>query len=151
MVQKTAFAATVPAPIRESVAGNVMIISDAVAPIETWIQGAVAMAYMAVKAIEKELSGQTGYPEYIDWWQKAFYHHKPDYLNYVLECLAVANAWSGDDDVDFIYNILQDKEGMPPRLISENLELLKEGRPELYQKLKNAFEEVSKMVSTLGS
>jgi flavin-dependent dehydrogenase len=136
--------------LNELVVGNVVVVGDAAAIAETWIQGAVAMAYMAVKAIEKELGGQTGYPEYIDWWHKAFYHHKPDYLNYVLECLALANAWSGDEEVDYIYNILQDKEGMPPRLIYENLELLKPGRPELYQKLKNAFEEVSKMVSQLG-
>jgi flavin-dependent dehydrogenase len=137
--------------LREPVEGNVVVVGDAAAIAETWIQGAVAMAYMAVKAIEKELSGQTGYPEYIDWWQKAFYHHKPDYLNYLLECLAVADAWSGDEDVDFIYKLLQDKEGMPPGLIYENLELLKPGRPDLYEKLKNAYEEVHKMVSTLGS
>jgi flavin-dependent dehydrogenase len=137
--------------LRELVEGNVVVVGDAAAITETWVQGAVAMAYMAVKAIEKELSGQTGYPEYIDWWQKAFYMHDPDYWTYVFECFALANVWSGDEEVDYIYNLLQDKEGMPPAVISQNLELLKPGRPELYQKLKNAFEEVSKMVSKVGS
>jgi flavin-dependent dehydrogenase len=137
--------------LRELVEGNVVVVGDAAAITETWVQGAVAMAYMAVKAIEKELSGQTGYPEYIDWWHKAFYMHDPDYWTYVFECFALANAWSGDEEVDYIYNLLQDKEGMPPAVISQNLELLKPGRPELYQKLKNAFEEVSKMVSKVGS
>jgi flavin-dependent dehydrogenase len=151
VVKKTGYGATTRTPIKEPVEENVVVVGDAAAPVETWIQGAVAMAYMAVKAIEKELSGQTGYQEYIDWWQKAFYFHTPDYWNYVFECFALANAWSGDEEVDFIYNLLQDKEGMPPAVIAQNLDLFKPGRPELYQKLKNAFEEVQKRVSKLGS
>jgi len=58
-------------PIREPVSGNVTIVGDAGTPVETWVQGALASAYMAVEAIEKELNGQKGYPEYIGWWRKA--------------------------------------------------------------------------------
>jgi len=32
-------------PIREPVEGNVVVVGDAAAPIETWTQGAVASAY----------------------------------------------------------------------------------------------------------
>ncbi|NQT48602.1 MAG: NAD(P)/FAD-dependent oxidoreductase, partial [Chloroflexi bacterium] len=55
VVKEMAMAATIRTPIREPVAGNVVIVGDAAAPIESWRQGAVACGYMAVKAIEKEL------------------------------------------------------------------------------------------------
>ncbi len=138
-------------PMREPVEGNVVIVGDAGSPTETWIQGAVASAYMAVKAISKELNGQKGYPEYIDWWQRAFYFHNPDYFNMVLGMFALANAWSCDEDVDYVYNLFQDKEGPPQTIIAENLELIKEGKPELYERLKKGYEEAKKMVLKAGS
>jgi len=146
LVRKTAFGSTTRTPIKEPVEGNVVIVGDAGAPIETWTQGAVASAYMAVKAIEKELNGQKGYPEYIDWWQKAFYFHNPDYWTMLFDMFALANAWSCDEDVDYVYNLFQDKEGPPQTIVSENLELIKEGRPELYERLKKGYEEAKKMV-----
>jgi flavin-dependent dehydrogenase len=137
--------------ISEPVEGNVVVVGDAAAITETWVQGAVASAYVAVKAIEKELNGQKGYPGYIDWWQKAFYFHKPDYFKMVLDLFVVANAWSCDEDVDYVYNLFQGKEGALHTMIPENLELIKEGRPELYQRLKKGYEEAERMLSQMGS
>jgi flavin-dependent dehydrogenase len=129
----------------------VVVIGDAAAPTETWIQGAVASAYMAVKAIEKELGGQKGYPEYIDWWQKAFYFNTLDYFRMVMRQFALANAWSDDEEVDDIYSLLQDNVGrLPQILIDENLELIKERRPQFYERLQKGYEEVEKMLPKLG-
>ena len=133
-------------PIREPVEGNVVIVGDAGAPTETWIQGALASAYMAVEAIKKELNGQKGYPEYIDWWQKAFYFHNPEYFRMVIGMFALGNAWSSDEDVDYVYKLFQDKEGPPQTIVEENLELIKAGRPELYERLKKGYEEAEKMM-----
>jgi len=138
-------------PIREPVEGNVVVVGDAAAPVETWIQGAVAMGYQAVKAIEKELSGQKGYPEYIDWWQQAFYFHNPDYWKMVFWSFALANAWSRDEDVDYVYKLFQDKLGPPQTTVAQNLELIKEGRPELYERIKKTYEEVERMLPKAGS
>ena len=120
-------------PIREPVAGNVVIVGDAGAPIETWIQGAVASAYMAVKAIEKELSGQNGYPEYIDWWQKAFAFNDPHYWK--VAGVFPLNRICTDEEVDYLYSLFQGRVGCAMGLIANNLELIKKGRPELYEKL----------------
>jgi flavin-dependent dehydrogenase len=145
VVKKMGHSATTRTPIKEPVEGNVVVVGDAAASVETWIQGAVAMAYMAVKAIEKELSGQRGYPEYIDWWQKAFYMHDPDYFPMIFRFFALANAWADDEEVDYIYSLFQDKEGWPITLINENLELIKERRPEFYERLQKGYEEAKKM------
>ena len=137
-------------PIKEPVEGNVVIVGDVGAPAETWIQGAVASAYMAVKAIKRDLGGQKDYQEYIDWWQKAFYFQKPEYFSMVFGMFALANAWSCDEDVDYVYNLLQDKVGVPQIMIGENLEMFKE-RPELYERLKKGYEQAEKMVPKAGS
>ena len=47
--------------IRELVAGNVLIIGDVAALVETSNPGAIACGYHGAKAILKELNGQKGY------------------------------------------------------------------------------------------
>jgi flavin-dependent dehydrogenase len=124
-------------PLREPVAGNVVIVGDAAAPIETWIQGAIACSYLAVKAIEKELNGQKGYPEYIAWWQQAFAFNTPDYLELVSKGLGMPlSRICSDEEVDYIYSLFQGRLGVPEIMIAKNLELIKDKRPELYEKLK---------------
>jgi len=120
-------------PIREPVAGNVVIVGDAGAPVETWIQGALACGYMGVKAIEKELNGQKGYPEYIDWWQKAFAFNDPHYWK--IATVYPLNQICTDEEVDYIYSLFEGRVGCAMGLIANNLELIKRGRPELYERL----------------
>ena len=120
-------------PIREPVTGNVVIVGDAGAPVETWIQGALACGYQAVKAIEKELNGQKGYPEYINWWQKAFAFNDPHYWK--VAGVFTLNGICTDEEVDYLYSLFQGRVGCATGLIANNLEPIKEGRPDLYQKL----------------
>ena len=80
----------------------------------------------------------------IDWWQKAFYFNNPDYFKMVLGTFTLANAWTCDEDVDYIYNLFQDKEGHVHTMINENLELIKEGGPEFYERLKKAMRKLEK-------
>lgn len=120
-------------PIREPVAGNVVVIGDAGAPVETWIQGALACGYQAVKAIEKELNGQKGYPDYIAWWQKAFAFNDPHYWK--TAGVFPLNHICTDEEVDYLYSLFQGRIGCYMGLIAKNLDLIKKGRPELYEKL----------------
>ena len=120
-------------PISKPVAGNVVIVGDAGAPVETWIQGAVASGYMAVKAVEKELGGQKGYPEYIAWWQKAFAFNDPHYWK--VAGVYPLNRICTDEEVDYLYSLFQGRIGCAAGLIAHNLDIIKKGRPELYAKL----------------
>lgn len=135
IVRKTAASADpgLRTPIGEPVAGNVVIIGDAGAPVETWIQGAIACGYQAIKAIKKELSGQKGYSEYIDWWQKAFAFNNPHYWK--MAAVFPLNHICTDEEVDYLYSLFQGRIGCYMGLIAKNLELIKKGRPELYEKL----------------
>ena len=97
-----------------------------------------------VKAIEKEINGQEGYPEYIDWWQRAFAFNTPTYFKVVSDYYGW-NRVCSDEEADYIFNLLQDKIGIPVLLIEENLELIEKERPDLYLKLKKAVEDLDRM------
>jgi digeranylgeranylglycerophospholipid reductase len=138
IVKKEAFVLPRPmlTPIMEPVAGNVVIVGDAGVNVETWIQGAVACGYQAVKAIKKELNGQRGYPEYIAWWQHAFHctNNISTVLNRIANYLPLPKICS-DEEIDYIYSLFHGRLGIPETLIVNNLELIKEDRPELHEKL----------------
>ncbi len=122
-------------PIMEPVAGNVLIIGDAAALIEVTNPGAIACGYQGAKATLKELNGQKGYPEYIDWWQKAIETNDPEYLKAAGRYFALSAVCS-NEEIDYLYHLVQDQTGMPVILVVKNLERIKGERPELYAKLK---------------
>jgi len=120
--------------MKEPMEGNVVVIGDAASPGETWIQGATACGYQAVKAIEKELNGQKGYPEYIAWWQKAFAFNVSDYGKTV-KMLYSLHRLCSDEEIDYVFKLFQGRLGIPVVLVAKNMELIKKGRPDLYEKL----------------
>jgi hypothetical protein len=92
---------------------------------------------MGAKATLKELNGQKGYPEYIAWWQKAFDTNDPGYLKAAGRNFIV-NAICGNEEVDYLYRLIQDQIGVPAILIAQNMERIKVERPELHAKLREA-------------
>jgi len=139
VVKKTVYNMILRAPIREPVVGNVVVVGDTGAFLATLIQGAVPSGYLAAKAILKELNGQKGYPEYIDWWQRNFFA-TPEQLKRMVEHMPLDMLCS-DEEVDYIHNLFRDKVGKKPgEMLDEYSVLIKEGRPELYEKLKKGIE-----------
>ncbi len=146
LVRKTANVMTqrTPTLLKEVAAGNVLIIGDAISN-ESWIQGAIACGYQGAKATLKELNGQKGYAEYVDWLEKAFAfwaypeHFRLKTMHHILKMVCT------DEDIDFIFRLLQDKVGHPSFVIAENPEIVKDERPKLYQRLKKAIEAVNRM------
>jgi len=150
VVRETAASLIRRTPIREPVAGNVIIIGDAGSVQEAWIQGAVASGYQAVKAIIKELNGQQGYPEYIAWWQKAFYPNDPGYFKTKM-CHYALNLVCTDEEVDYIYGVFQDKRVVPTLEFARDPEIIKNDRPELYKKVTESLERTMKESEPLFS
>jgi digeranylgeranylglycerophospholipid reductase len=134
VVKRLSFSNFVRAPLLEPVAGNIIIAGDSAAPTETWMQGAVACGYQAVKAIEKEREGGHGFREFTAWWQQAFSFIRPSYFKVLSDGYAL-NRVCTDDEIDYVYRLMGDSVGIPAVLIDEKLERVKKDRPELYQKL----------------
>ncbi|MEE8619177.1 MAG: FAD-dependent monooxygenase [Dehalococcoidales bacterium] len=148
LVRKTAFAGSIYMPVlREPVAGNVLIIGDAISQ-ESFIQGAIACGYQGAKATLKELGGQKGYPEYINWLHKAFaFFALPDHFKIKQQRHIFTMALPNDEDIDYVFRLMQEqgKTGHPAGFVAENPELLKDERPGLYERLKKAIEEVNRL------
>jgi digeranylgeranylglycerophospholipid reductase len=121
-------------PISEPVAGNVVVVGDAGAPAETWTQGAVACGFQAVKAIEREINGHSGYREYIAWWKQAFAFNTPDYIKMISSLYPLPQICT-DDEMDYIYSLCQGEIGIPQKMVGEKLDRIKAERPALYEKL----------------
>jgi len=121
-------------PVKRPVAGNVVVVGDAGAPSETWVQGALACGFQAVKAIEKELDGRRGYEDYIQWWQRSFAFNTPEYLE-LNKGLYPLNRVSTDEDIDFIYKRFGDRIGIPQLIVPNNMDIIKKERPSLHDKL----------------
>jgi len=148
VVKKMAFAMVMRTVLREPVCGNVVIVGDAGATTEAWIQGAMACGYQAVKAIIKELNGQSGCPEYVAWWQKAFYFNDPGYFKRII-ALHTIDRICTEEEIDHLYQLLQDKGQLPHLAIARNLELIKGERPELYDRLRNYMDKMTKKFEPL--
>jgi len=148
LVRKTAFAGSLYLPVlREPVAGNVLIIGDAISQ-ENFIQGAIACGYQGAKATLKELNGQKGYLEYIDWLHKAFaFFALPGHFQLKRNRHIFTMALPNDEDVDYVFRLMQEqgKVGHPAGFVAENPELLKDERPEFYERLKKTIEEVNRL------
>jgi flavin-dependent dehydrogenase len=148
LLRKTAVAMVQRTPtLRDEVAdGNVLIISDAISN-ESWIQGAIACGCQGARAVVKELGGRPGYNEYISWLKGAFaFWAYPDHFR--LKAMHhILKMSCNDDEIDYIFGLLQDRVGHPAFIIADNPEIVRQERPELYQKLKKAIHGVNVMAA----
>jgi len=136
---------TVRTPLRDPVDGNVVAIGDAAAPVEVWIQGAVACGYQVAKATIMELNGQSGYSEYTKWWQKAVYCNSPGYFKRIVTH-HLMNQICSDEEVDYIFQLFQDKSVVPTLELASNPEIIKKDNPALYEKMTKGLEQVMKQI-----
>ena len=104
-------------PIMEPAEGNVVVVGDAAAFIETYCQGAVMYGYRAGRAILKHLETGEGFKEYTDFWRSSFEYCHPGEMekasrSFGLHILA-------DEELDYIFG-LTDNEVCDNCYISEN-------------------------------
>ena len=131
-------------PLAIPVTGNVLAIGDAAAFAEVENQGALMCGYRAAHAILKELNGEGGINEYIDWWQKSFEFNNPD-IQRIAQGFAI-NPFYEDEEIDYLFSLVEGEiiEGTinqykVPRLLWEAIfrhkDRIERERPELSQKI----------------
>jgi len=138
-LKKTAFLNAMQQPISEPVAGNFLIIGDAAAPAETWIQGAFACGYQAARVAAKELDPT----EYIDWWKKSFYFNDPkfvqDYFK-LITAIKSLNLFFSDEEIDYLYSLLDGRvfTSIPQQFeeLSKLSDKICKERPELCERIR---------------
>ena len=135
---RVGFSFPVRTPLRVPVAGNVVIVGDAGAPVETWIQGATASGYMAVRAILKEFDGEPGNADYTQWWQQAFFFNDPGFFKRTVAHHALLDTCD-DVEMDYIYEVFADRRVVPTLEFVRHPEIIKGDHPKLYRKFTENF------------
>ena len=134
--------------INEPCKGNVIVIGDSAAHIETIVQGALMCGFHAGNAMVKELNGEDGYSDYTNWWNHAFDFNRMDGMKFVqfYGTLGIKARFT-DDEIDYLYKLLEGKTlcgnfsqfDVPKTLWNELLtyeDKIKDEMPELYEKVK---------------
>jgi flavin-dependent dehydrogenase len=134
VVRKTAAAPIFRSPLWECAVNNVVIAGDAAVSTEASNPGAIAGGFMAAKATLKELRGEKGYQEYIKWFRTAYDCNYPDYFKAAGRNFAL-NAMLDDEEVDYLFQVIQDQIGVPAILVANNMRHIKTDNPKLYHKL----------------
>lgn len=129
-VWKTGFSITPRYPIAEPVIGNIIIIGDAAAPAETWVQGAMASACQAVKAIHAGAMAK-----YLTWWQESFEFNTPDYFKEFARYPAL-NMFFKDNELNYLYGLIKDE--LVPNVyegLCKQAEKIQSEKPDILRKL----------------
>jgi flavin-dependent dehydrogenase len=125
---------------------NVLVIGDAAGYVEVEIQGGLMCGYRAGNAVCQELSGESGFENYTNWWQTSFEFNSDDYLR-VAQGFALVPTYT-DDDLDYLFALIEDEvlEGTynqykSPKLmwdaILKHRDQIAQERPELYKKIES--------------
>jgi hypothetical protein len=133
-------------PLERPVMGNVLSIGDTAAFAEVENQGALMCGYRAGRAMIRELRGENGIEEYIDWWNNSFEFFNPE-IHRIAQGYAI-NPYYEDEEIDYLFSLIEGEvlEGtvnqykIPRRLwdaIFRHRERIQEERPDLFKKIES--------------
>ncbi|MCX8044049.1 MAG: NAD(P)/FAD-dependent oxidoreductase [Desulfobacterota bacterium] len=95
-------------PLTNPVEGNVVVVGDAAAFIETYVQGALMYGYQAGNAIVKHLATGTGLEEYAASWAKTFEYNDPEEIKKATQGFGLHVL--RDEDIDYLFSLTKGDE-----------------------------------------
>lgn len=148
IVRKTSAVLNFYSPIAEPVVGNVMIVGDAAAFIEVYIQGAIMYGYRAAKAAAKELGEGSGFADYVAYWKTSYEYNRPKKM--VEACrMALGLPTLEDEELDYLFALVEPEkiksyydEFSSYKLISaimKHLPRMSQENPDLAEKIETIF------------
>jgi digeranylgeranylglycerophospholipid reductase len=150
VVKKTSAVMNFYAPIREPLAGKIMIVGDAASFIEVYVQGAIMYGFRAAKAAAKELREGNGLGDYVKYWQDSYEYHIPEKREEAFRtALGITNLM--DEEIDYLFALMEphkiksyyDEFDAPRNLIAaikKQIPRMKKERPELAAKIESVFQ-----------
>jgi len=90
------------------VEGNIVVVGDAAAFIETYCQSALMYGYLAAQAALKVQSTGKGYDEYTNFWRESFEYCRPGEIEKALQAFGLGAL--DDADLNYIFSLTNDEE-----------------------------------------
>jgi flavin-dependent dehydrogenase len=92
-------------PLRHPVEGNVVVVGDAAAFIETYVQGAIMYGYQAAHAIAQQLATGTGLDAYARSWENSFEYNDPEEIKLATQGFGLHVL--DDGDIDYLFGLTE--------------------------------------------
>lgn len=92
-------------PLLNPVEGNIVVVGDAAAFIETYVQGAVMYGYQAGKSIARHLATGTGLDDYAASWRESFEYNDPETIKRATQVFGLHVM--SDDDLDYLFGLTE--------------------------------------------
>jgi flavin-dependent dehydrogenase len=138
--------------IQKPVEGNIVVVGDAAAFIETYCQSAMVYGYRAAHAALKVLATGTGYDDYTDFWRESFEYCWPGEIEKALRGFGL--HMMSDAELDYIFSLTDNEEY--PGYVSENtapdimkkaimshIEQIRREKPAIAEKIERYWKEAS--------
>jgi flavin-dependent dehydrogenase len=90
-------------PLLSPVEGNVVVVGDAAAFIETYVQGAIMYGYQAAHAIAQQLATGSGLDAYARSWEHSFEYNDPEEIK--LSTQGFGMHVLDDADIDYLFGL----------------------------------------------
>jgi flavin-dependent dehydrogenase len=94
--------------IMNPVEGNIVVVGDAAAFIETYCQSAMMYGYQAAKAALKVLDTGQGYEDYTSFWRETFEYCWPGEIEKALQGFGLHVI--SDEELDYIFSLTDNEE-----------------------------------------
>jgi flavin-dependent dehydrogenase len=138
-------------PLIDPVEGRVVVVGDAAAFIETYIQGAIMYGYQAGNAINKFLETGAGLEDYASSWGESFEYNDPEEIKLATQGFGLHVL--SDDDLDYLFKLTEGDENKgfvnefsdpitARNALMRNIDTVRKERPKLAETM-NKFGEVS--------
>jgi digeranylgeranylglycerophospholipid reductase len=108
IVHKAACALNFYTCIMNPVEGNIVVVGDAAAFIETYCQSAMMYGYRAARAALKVLETGTGYDDYTGFWRESFEYCWPGEIEKALQGFGLGQL--SDESLDYIFSLTDSEE-----------------------------------------
>jgi flavin-dependent dehydrogenase len=146
----------------DAVEGNVMVVGDAGAFIEVFIQGALVYGFRAAKAAAQELQkgDGSGFAEYVDYWKESFGYNQPGKMEGACR-IALGLTTLEDEELDYLFALLEpqilksyyDEFDYPDLIIAgamDHMPRIEREQPELARKLSILFKAGMEEIIQIG-
>ncbi len=90
-------------PLANPVEGNVIVVGDAAAFIETYIQGALQYGFLAAEAIMGQLKTGAGLDTYAAAWADSFEYNDPEHIKKATQGFGLHVL--KDEDLDYLFSL----------------------------------------------
>jgi len=140
-------------PIMEPAEGNIVVVGDAAAFIETYCQSAIMYGYRAAKVILKHLETGEGFKEYTDFWRSSFEYCWPGEMEKASRSFGLHVL--EDEELDYIFGLTDDEvcencyisENTAPNVVKKailsHMDQIRSERPDIAKKFEAFMGEAS--------